>query len=260
MTTFSSERGVVLVETAVEVVGYWSQRFITGVKEMLNKKRFASRIFTTALSMTLLSSVFVAVPTANAADGPQNPLFAVAERQLLQLHETTPLSATGGSGDGLHQYSTTTPSLCSVSSTGLVTALAPGECSVSVTRGGSGNYLAATSPAYIITISDIDAEAAAAIVTASISTITYTLSSSSNTIEIDLADKYWYQIVNVDVKKKVLVSGKYVLRYVRIDTVVLDEFAAVTLNTTIGIKAGDVIRVSVIGAVTDTPVKYVTVK
>ncbi len=249
-----------MVETALEVVGYLSQRFITGVKEMLKGKRFASRVLKSAVTMTLLSGVFVAVPTANAAEGPQNPLFAVAERQLLQLHETTPLSATGGSGDGIHQYQTSTPSLCSVSSAGLVTALAPGECSVSVTRGGSGNYLAATSPAYIITISDIDAEAAAAIAKANLSTIEYTLTSSTNTIEIDLADKYWYQIVVVDVKKKVLVSGKYVLRYVRIDTVVLDEFAAVTLYTTIGIKAGDVIRVSVIGAVTDTPVKYVTVK
>ncbi len=249
-----------MVETALEVVGYLSQRFITGVKEMLKGKRFASRVLTSAVTITLLSGVFVAVPTANAAEGPQNPLFAVAERQLLQLHETTPLSATGGSGDGIHQYQTSTPSLCSVSSAGLVTALAPGECSVSVTRGGSGNYLAATSPAYIITISDIDAEAAAAIAKANLSTIEYTLTSSTNTIEIDLADKYWYQIVVVDVKKKVLVSGKYVLRYVRIDTVVLDEFAAVTLYTTIGIKAGDVIRVSVIGAVTDTPVKYVTVK
>jgi hypothetical protein len=249
-----------VVETAVEVVGYSSQRFITGVKEMLKEKRFASRIFTSALTMTLISSVFVGIPAANAADGPQNPLFAIGERQLLQLHETTPLSATGGSGDGIHQYQTTTPSLCSVSSTGLVTALAAGDCSVSVTRAGSGNFLAATSPAYIITISDIDAEAAAAIVKANLSTIEYTLSSSSNAIEIDLADKYWYQIVFVDVKKLVLINGKYVRSYVRIDTVVLDEFAAVTLYTTIGIKAGDTIRVSVIGAVTDTPVKYVTVK
>jgi hypothetical protein len=227
---------------------------------MQENTRFASKIFTSALAITLLSSVFVSIPTANAAEGPQNPLFAAAERQLLQLHQTTPLSTIGGSGDGLHQYQTSTPSLCSVSSTGLVTALAPGSCSVSVTRAGSGNFLAATSPAYIITISDSDAQAAAAIAKANLSTIEYKLTSSTNTIDIDLADKYWYQIVTVDVKKKVLVNGKYVLRYVRIDTVVLDELAAVTLYTTIGIKVGDVIRVSVIGAVTDTPVKYVTVK
>jgi hypothetical protein len=131
---------------------------------------------------------------------------------------------------------------------------------VSVTRAGSGNYLAATSPAYIITISDSEAEAAAAIAKANLSTILYTITGSTNKIEIDLADKYWYDIVFVDVKKRVLVNGKYVLRYVRIDTAVLDESAAATVYTKIGIKTGDVIRVSVVGAVTDTPVKYVTVK
>jgi hypothetical protein len=48
----------------------------------------------------------------------------------------------------------------------------------------------------------------------------------------------------VDVKKKVLVNGKLVLRYVNVDIVVLDEFARATIKTRIGIKVGDIIRVS----------------
>ena len=103
-------------------------------------------------------------------------------------------------------------------------------------------------------------EEAAALAQANLNTINYTLSSSSTSIDIDLADKYGYQIVFVDVKKSVLVNGKYVLSYVRIDTAVLDEFGAVSINTTVAIKAGNTIRVSIIGAVEDTPVKYVTVK
>ena len=103
-------------------------------------------------------------------------------------------------------------------------------------------------------------EEVAALAQANLNTIEYSLSSSSTSIDIDLADKYGYQIVFVDVKKSVLVNGKYVLSYVRIDTAALDEFGAVSLNTTIGIKAGNVIRVSIIGAVADTPIKYVTVK
>jgi hypothetical protein len=106
----------------------------------------------------------------------------------------------------------------------------------------------------------ISAEEAAAIAKASLNTIEYSLSSSSTSIDIDLADKYGYQIVFVDVKKSVLVNGKYVLSYVRIDTAALDEFGAVSLNTTVAIKAGNTIRVSIIGAVVDTPIKYVTVK
>jgi len=106
----------------------------------------------------------------------------------------------------------------------------------------------------------VAAEEAAALAKATTSTIRYTLSADSNTIAIDLADEYGYNIVFVDVKKSVLINGKYVLSYVRIDTAILDEFGAVTLDTTIGIKAGNVIRVSIIGADKDTPVKYVTVK
>jgi len=55
-------------ETALEVVGYSSQRFINGVKDMLKEKRFASRIFSSVLTMTLISSVFVGIPSANAID------------------------------------------------------------------------------------------------------------------------------------------------------------------------------------------------
>jgi hypothetical protein len=109
-------------------------------------------------------------------------------------------------------------------------------------------------------VSVATADEAEALAKASLSTILYTLSSTTNTLEIDLADKYGYLIAFVDVKKSVLINGKYVLSYVRIDTVVLDEFGAVNLSTTIGIKAGNVIRVSIIGADKDTPVKYVTVK
>ena len=107
---------------------------------------------------------------------------------------------------------------------------------------------------------NVATEEAAALAKANTSTIGYTLSADSNTIAIDLADQYSYEIVFVDVKKSVLINGKYVLSYVRIDTAMLDEFGAVTLDTTIGIKAGNVLRVSIIGADKDTPVKYVTVK
>jgi hypothetical protein len=189
----------------------------------------------------------------------QNRLFAVPDRLTLQLGETTLMRPFGGSGTGLHTYQTTTPSICSVDSTGLVTGIAAGECLFSITKAGSGNYFAANSPVIAITISDSDAIAAAALAKASLSTITYTLTTKTNTIYIDLADKYGYEIVFVDVKKYILVNGKSVLSYVRIDTAILDEFGAVTVKTTIGIKAGNKIRVSIIGATADTPVKYVTV-
>jgi hypothetical protein len=74
--------------------------------------------------------------------------------------------------------------------------------------------------------------------------VEYTLTSTTNTLFVDLKDMYAYQFAYVDVKKKVLVNGKLVLRYVNVDIVVLDEFARATIKTRIGIKVGDIIRVS----------------
>ena len=198
---------------------------------------------------------------SEASQGSQTPLLAVPEKLLLQIHETTSMSAVGGSGVGVNQFRTTTPGLCSVTADGVVTGIAAGTCLVTASKVGSGRYAAATSAAMAIVISEAAAVAAeaAAIAKANLSTILYTLTTKLNTIKIDLADKYGYEIVFVDVKKYILVNGKSVLSYVRIDTAILDEFGAVTVKTTIGIKAGNKIRVSIIGATADTPVKYVTV-
>jgi hypothetical protein len=264
-------------------------------------------ITTTAGTVTEVIREVVTVVTVatGTTQSSQTALVAVPELVLLQLHQTTPMRATGGSGDGIHQYLTTTPSLCSVTSAGVVTAIAAGSCLITATKAASGNYFAATSPVIAITISDsvaaaaaqaaadkaivdaakavadkviadkaiadkaaADAAAAAAvesgggapIANADLSRITYYLPTTIKTIKVDLADKYAYAIAYVDVKKLVLINGKYVSTYVRVGTVLLDEFGVAIVKTTIGIKAGNVIRVSIIGVATDVPVAYVTVK
>ena len=75
-------------------------------------------------------------------------------------------------------------------------------------------------------------------------------------ITINLPDKYEGQIADVEVKTSVLVKGKKVLRYVDINSVVLNKTATATFKPQIAIKAGNIIRVS-IGGVT---IKYITVK
>ncbi len=77
-----------------------------------------------------------------------------------------------------------------------------------------------------------------------LNTVQYTLTSTTDTLLVDLADKYFYQFAYVDVKKNVLVNGKFVMRYVNADIVVLDEFGRATIKTRMGIKVGDIIRVS----------------
>lgn len=77
-----------------------------------------------------------------------------------------------------------------------------------------------------------------------INSVEYILTPTVVTLFVDLKDIYAYQFAYVDVKKNVLENGKLVLRYVNVDIVVLDEFARATIKTLVGIKVGDIIRVS----------------
>ena len=63
---------------------------------------------------------------------------------------TTPIGATTTSGVA-PTYTSTTPAVCSVSSTGVITTLSAGPCSVSVTQPAAGNFAAA--PPQTVTLS-----------------------------------------------------------------------------------------------------------
>jgi len=93
-----------------------------------------------------------------------------------------------------------------------------------------------------------------------LNSVEYTLTNTVDTLFIDLADKYAYHFAYVDVKKMVLENGKMVLRYVEVDLVVLDEYARATIKTRIGIKIGDIIRVSMAGYPDNVIVKWQHIK
>jgi hypothetical protein len=264
-------------------------------------------ITTTAATVTTVTNTVtteVIRDVGGSYQSSQVALVAVPTHAMVQLNETTTMTTTGGTGDGAVSYLTTTPSLCSVTGAGVVTAIAVGSCLVTATKASSGNYFAAISPVIAITVSDsvavaaskaaadkliadaiaraiaakaiadkiiadkaaADAAAAAEsgggepIAVEDLSTIRYAIATRTKTIFVDLADKYADQIVAVDVKKSVLKNGKYVLAYVPIDTVVLDEFGRVKIKTLVDIKVGNVIRVSLIDIPKNIPIKYVTVK
>ena len=236
----------------------------------------------------------------------QASLVAVPTTSTVQLTETSTMSTTGGSGDGLVQYLTTSPTICSVSAAGVVLAISAGSCLVTATKAASGNYLAATSSVVALTVSDSVAVAAAAraallkaiadkiiadreallkaiadkiiadkiladlaaaeggggtvIAKSDLSTIRYAIATRTKTVFVDLADKYANQLVIIDVKQRVLVNGKWVLKFVPIDTVVLDEYGKAVIKTLVGIKAGNVLRVSIPGDPDNVLIKYVIVK
>jgi hypothetical protein len=262
-------------------------------------------ITTTAATVTTITREVQTV-VSGPSQVSQVALVAVPAMATMQVPETATMTTTGGTGDGVVSYLTTTPSLCSVTGAGVVTAIAVGSCLVTATKAASGNYFAAISPVIAITVSDslalaaakaaaekvitdaakavadaiakviadkiiadkaaADAAAAAEsgggepIAKEDLNTIRYAIATYTKTIFVDLADEYADSIVLVDVKMLVLVNGAKVLRYVPVETVALDEFGRAKIKTTIGIKVGNVIRVSIVSDPKNVPVKYVTVK
>ena len=80
----------------------------------------------------------------------------------IQLDKTTTLSSGGGGGTGAVTYSTSTPTICSVTTAGVVTGLVAGTCLVKATKAASGTYLEGSSANLSITVSDSDKKAAEA--------------------------------------------------------------------------------------------------
>ncbi len=119
-------------------------------------------ITTTAATVTTVTREVQTV-VSGPSQVSQVALVAVPASATLQLTATTTMTTTGGTGDGALSYLTTTPSLCSVTGAGVVTAIAVGSCLVTATKAASGNYFAAISPVIAITISDSEAVAAAKI-------------------------------------------------------------------------------------------------
>jgi hypothetical protein len=95
--------------------------------------------------------------------GDQAPLIAALSNSTILIGGSTastistPASGStgGGLGNGTVTYTSSTPSICTVNSTtGAITAVAFGECSLTATRaaGADGLYLAATSAPVILTV------------------------------------------------------------------------------------------------------------
>jgi hypothetical protein len=71
------------------------------------------------------------------------------------------LVTSGGSGLGVVTFKSLTPTICSVSSAGVITAVRPGSCSVVSTKSGDTTYMHSSAKAIKITVTtkSIDASA-----------------------------------------------------------------------------------------------------
>jgi hypothetical protein len=72
--------------------------------------------------------------------------------------ETAQAVAGGGSGDGTYSFTSTTPATCTVSSSGLISPVAIGSCSIFATRASSGTFLQRSSNISTLQITSTAAE------------------------------------------------------------------------------------------------------
>lgn len=133
---------------------------------------------------------------------------------------------------------------------------AAGSNRIGIIGGGRSNVYSRLTNNWMVNLADVVLPPLAS----ELNSVQYLLTPTTDTLFIDLADTYAYQFAYVDVKKYVLENGKSVLRYVNVDIVVLDEFARATIKTLVGIKIGDIIRVSMAGNPDNVVVKWQHIK
>ena len=120
--------------------------------------------FTTSLIMvgSFLVSQFAVVANAQSFFGvlaPQSSevTLGISKTSFTTL-ETAQAVAGGGSGDGTYSFTSTTPATCTISSSGLISPVAIGSCSIFATRASSGTFLQRSSNISTLQITSTAAE------------------------------------------------------------------------------------------------------
>lgn len=120
--------------------------------------------FTTSLIMvgSFLVSQFVVVANAQSFFGvlaPQSSAVTLGiSKTSFTTLETAQAVAGGGSGDGTYSFTSTTPATCTISSSGLISPVAIGSCSLFATRASSGTFLQRSSNISTLQITSTAAE------------------------------------------------------------------------------------------------------
>jgi hypothetical protein len=123
----------------------------------------------------------------------QAPMTLAVSQSELKVGETASLTYTGGSGTGAMTFRSIDPAVCTVTSTGVVSGISAGQCSVTATRLGSGSYLDLTSVPVVILISNSKSPN---IVLGS--SITVRRRAGTTTIKVSLPLKYANKLIRLE--------------------------------------------------------------
>jgi subtilisin family serine protease len=134
------------------------------IKPTLSAKDIRNAILNSAASTSSLLSrtvtggrLDVGAMRSECLKTPQNDLFIVSTPIASSIPPSSNLSVTGGSGDGVVSYSTSTPN-CSISNATLSVSVAPISCLVVATKAGSSTLMKATSPQISVSFNAIAQE------------------------------------------------------------------------------------------------------
>ena len=103
------------------------------------KINFGNRKLLVALAVAISAPILAGPAIAELIAQP--PLTLSPSSSKIYVGQTTATSLSGGAGSGEVVYSTSTPTVCSISITGKVTALKLGSCLISAVKAGDLTYM-----------------------------------------------------------------------------------------------------------------------
>ncbi len=180
----------------------------------------------------------------------QTPLSIFTPTLSIDTGRELQISTNGGSGTGALSYFSRTPEICSISASGLVTALKAGKCLVSARKAPSGIYANAISSALTIFVqsaaiagkpSDPDGNYHVLC-----HVFTYTLAKSSALVYSDLCKEHAGESATLEIGTK---SKTGMWSYVVAKRQVLDRNGATLFQLSTPLKIGQIIRVKTLGKV-----------
>lgn len=116
---------------------------------------------------------------------PQAALKISSNAFTLEASHSQTLTVAGGTGNGKIDFATTTSSICSVTSSGVVTGLRAGNCLITAHKLGSGEYIDVFSNTLSITVRATTPAIAISVVSAtklSCDSVSYTFTTSSKAV------------------------------------------------------------------------------
>ena len=112
-------------------------------------------------TLTVTAATVVVAATPATVSLPNQPAITVAVPASLEVGKTATLTTTGGAATGTNNFLSNSPTICTVTGVGVVTAVAAGTCSVYAQRTASGFTTAVSADVTFKVLSSVEVQAIA---------------------------------------------------------------------------------------------------